>query len=71
MVDRLKKRYAGKVDFKLYNVEESREAADLATKLGVTGVPTFILVNSDGVQAGQVVGSIGEESLAEKLDALK
>lgn len=71
VVDRLAKEYEGTVDFNLNNVEESQAAVDLANSLGITGVPTFILVNSDGVQAGRIVGGISEESLREKLDALK
>lgn len=71
VVDRLKKEYEGKVEFRLYNVETDEAGLALADQMGVTAVPTMIFVNSDGVQAGQVVGSLTEERLREQLDALK
>lgn len=71
MVDGLKARYEGKVEFRILNVETDAEANNLANAMGVTAVPTFIFVNSDGVQAGRVVGSMPEGQLVEELDALK
>lgn len=71
VVDGLKARYEGKVEFRILNVETDAEANNLANAMGVTAVPTFIFVNSDGVQAGRVVGSMPEAQLVEELDALK
>ncbi len=71
VVDGLKPRYEGKVEFRLLNVETDANANQLANSLGVTGVPTFIFVNSDGVQAGQIVGSTSEARLVEVLDKLQ
>ncbi len=71
MVDGLKERYEGKVEFRLLNVETDANANQLANSLGVTGVPTFIFVNSDGVQAGRIVGSAPESRLVEALDRLQ
>lgn len=71
VVNRLKQRYDGKVEFRLYNVETDSKGVELANAYGVTGVPTFILVNSDGVSAGQIVGSTSEDQLAKAVEALK
>lgn len=71
VVDGLKQQYEGKVEFRLLNVETDQAANDLANSLGVTGVPTFIFVNSDGVQAGQIVGATSKQGLTQALDGLK
>lgn len=71
VVDGLKARYEGKVEFRILNVETDAAANNLANAMGVTAVPTFIFVNSDGVQAGRVVGSMPEAQLVKELDALK
>lgn len=71
VVDGLKTEYEGKVEFRLYNVEKDQEGVALANSLGVTAVPTFVFVNSDGVQAGTQVGSMSEEALRAQLDALQ
>lgn len=71
VVNRLKKRYAGKVDFKLYNVETSSDGAATAQRYGVTAVPTFVFLNADGSKAGQQVGTLSESQLRATLDALK
>lgn len=71
MVDGLEKKYEGKVEFRRLNVESDQDAIALANSLGITGVPTFIFVNSDGVQAGQIIGSTSEAKMAEALDSLK
>ncbi len=71
VVDRLKKEYEGTVEFRLYNVEKDEEGSALANEFGAQYVPTFVLVNSDGSVAGQVVGETPEDSLREQLDSLK
>jgi len=55
LVERLEKTYAGKVEFRRLNVESDPAANDLASKLGVQYVPTFLFVNADGVIAKNVV----------------
>ncbi|MDZ4168375.1 MAG: thioredoxin family protein [Coriobacteriia bacterium] len=71
VVDGLEAKYGDKVEFRRLNVESDANANQLANSLGVTGVPTFIFVNADGVQAGQIVGSAPEAKLAEALDGLQ
>ncbi len=71
MVDRLKQRYGDDVEFRILNVETDTNARALAASLGVTGVPTFFFVNSDGVQAGQIVGGATETQLASMIEQLQ
>lgn len=71
VVDGLKQKYEGKVEFRILNVETDQEANALANSLGITGVPTFIFVNSDGVQAGQIIGATTEQALIDALEQLK
>lgn len=71
MVDGLEKKYGSTVEFRILNVEKDAEANALANSLGIPGVPTFILVNSDGVQAGQVVGGATEAQLASAIEGLR
>lgn len=71
VVDGLKKEYAGKVEFRLYNVEKDEQGVALANKLGVTAVPTFLFVNSDGVQATTTIGAASTTDMRKKLDSLK
>jgi thiol-disulfide isomerase/thioredoxin len=71
VVDGLAKQYADKVEFRLYNVESDPSGVQLANALGVTAVPTFVFVNSDGVQAGTRIGSMTAEQMRASLDALR
>jgi predicted DsbA family dithiol-disulfide isomerase len=71
VVDGLQERYKDKVEFRILNVERDKEANALANSMGVTAVPTFIFVNSDGVTAGRIVGAQTEERFVEALDALR
>lgn len=71
LVERLKKQYEGKVEFRLLNVETDAAANDLAAKMGVQYVPTFMFVNQDGVRAASQVGELTEQQLVTALDALK
>ena len=70
VVDGLKKEYEGKVDFRIYNVETDPKGADLANSMGVQYVPTFVYVNSNGVQAGTKVGGTTAEDMKAQLDKL-
>jgi thioredoxin-like negative regulator of GroEL len=71
VVDGLEKAYSGKIEFRRYNVETDPAAGAIADKFGVTGVPTFIFVNSDGVSAGDIVGGATETQMRSALDGLK
>lgn len=71
MVDGLKQKYQDKVEFRILNVETDAAANDLANALNVTGVPTFFFVNSDGVQAGQIVGAVPEAQLVQAIESLQ
>lgn len=71
VVDRLAAEYEGTIEFRLFNVETNQEGAALANQFGAQYVPTFVLVNSDGSVAGQLVGEVAEDELREKLDSLK
>lgn len=71
MVDGLKAKYEGKVEFRILNVETDQQANQLANSMGVTAVPTFIFVNSNGIEAGRQVGTLPEAQLAQTLDSLQ
>lgn len=71
MVDRLEQEYEGTVKFELMNADTNTEAAPLMQQYGVTAVPTFVFINSDGSQAGKLIGAVPEEQLREQLDALE
>ena len=71
LVERLEKQYAGKIEFRLLNVESDPAANDLANQLGVQYVPTFMFVNSNGVRANSAVGEMTEQALTTSLNALK
>jgi thiol-disulfide isomerase/thioredoxin len=71
LVERLEKSYIGKVEFRRLNVESDQAANDLANKLGVQYVPTFLFVNADGVIAKSVVGEMTEQALSDAVASLK
>lgn len=71
VVDGLRARYEGRVEFRVLNVERDAEANRLAASLGVTGVPTFFFVNSDGTQAGRIIGATTEQALTEAIEKLR
>jgi len=71
VVDGLNKQYGDEVEFRRLNVETDPAGVDLANKLGVQYVPTFLFVNSNGVISKQVVGGQTKEQLTEMLTALQ
>ena len=71
VVDRLKKKYQGKIEFKLYDVDKSVEGSQLMQQFNAQYVPTFALVNRDGTVSQLKVGEISESALSAALDALK
>lgn len=70
VVDGLEKEYGDKVEFRRYNLERDPSGIDLANSLGVTAVPTFFFVNSDGVQAATRVGGMTEEDMRAAIEKL-
>jgi thioredoxin 1 len=72
VVDRLKQRYQGKAEIKVIKLDGSDPAGEaLASQFGVQYVPTFVFLDSDGTKRDTVVGSVAEQALADKIDALK
>lgn len=71
VVDRLKTEYAGKVEFRLHNVEQSSEGQRLMQQYNAQYVPTFVFLNSDGTEAKRVVGEASENDMRAILDSLK
>ena len=72
LVERLKKEYAGKVEFRRY-VDYGDPVGDkLSAEFNVQYVPTLVFVNADGSVAGQpIVGGVSEQVLRQHLDSLK
>lgn len=70
VVDRLKKQYEGKVEFKLYNVDNSAEGNQLMAQFNAKYVPTFVFLNKDGSVSTQKVGETPEADMKKALDAL-
>lgn len=71
VVDRLKTQYEGKVEFRLYNVDESSEGQRLMQQYGAQYVPTFVFLNSDGTEAKRLVGETAENDMRAVLDSLR
>ena len=71
VVDRLNQQYKGKVEFKLYDVDNSKEGNALMSQFNAKYVPTFVFANRDGSVATQKVGEIAEIDLKATLDSLK
>jgi len=71
VVDGLSEEYADKVEFRRLNVETDQKAIELANQMGVTAVPTFVFVNSNGVQAGTKIGGATAEDLRAQIDKLQ
>jgi len=72
VVDRLREQYAGRVDVKAMSLDgDDAEAEALANAIGVQYVPTFVFVDSKGVQQALVVGEMSESDMRTKLDSLK
>lgn len=71
LVEGLEKEYDGKVEFRKLNVETDQAGIDLANKMNVQYVPTFLFVNSNGVISKQSVGELDEAQFKAALDALQ
>ncbi len=71
VVDRLKQEYEGRVEFRIYDVDKSSEGQELMRSYGAQYVPTFVFVNSDGVEVDRAVGETSEAEMRRMLDALE
>jgi thioredoxin-related protein len=71
VVDRLYETYGESVQFAVLNPNESDEIGDIADEFRVTAVPTFVFVNSEGVEVNRTIGSASEETLAEIIEELE
>jgi len=71
LVERLEQTYKGKVEFRKLNVESDQAAIDLANKMGVQYVPTFVFVNSNGVSSKTIVGEMTEQNMSAAVQALQ
>lgn len=72
VVDRLKDKYAGKVDIKRMNTSQGDpEVERLAQSFGIQYVPTFVFVNSDGTKSGLIVGEVSQATLEAEIAKLK
>jgi thioredoxin-like negative regulator of GroEL len=72
LVERLKREYAGKVEFRRYVDSGDPTGDQLARAFNVQYVPTFVFVNGDGSVSGQpLVGGTDEATLKQRLDALQ
>jgi len=71
LVEGLEKTYKDKVEIRRYNVETDQTGVELAQKLGVQYVPTFLFVTAEGVVSKTLVGEQSEQAMVAGLDALK
>lgn len=72
VVDGLQQEYQGKVDFIRINTDTATgEQQKIADQFGVTVIPTFVFLNSDGTVAKKVVGEIKADAMRAQLNALK
>ncbi len=63
IIEELEKELAGKIEVEKINVDEKQEEA---SKYGVMGIPTYIVLK-DGKEAGRKVGVISKEDLLKLL----
>lgn len=71
VVDGLQQQYKGKVEFKLYDVDNSTEGSQLMQQFGAQYVPTFVFVNRDASVAQTKVGEMTAAEMQQILDGLK
>jgi thioredoxin-like negative regulator of GroEL len=72
VVDGLTQEYKGKVDVIRINTDRpTAEQNQLANQFGVTVIPTFVFVNTDGTLAKKVIGETKVDAMRAQLNALK
>ncbi len=69
VVDRLQKKYSGRVNFRILNTNYDSTSEE-AQKYGIQYVPTFIFLDKSGNQVDKVVGGLSEEELQKKIENL-
>ena len=55
----------------IYPITPSSPIGEIADEFRVTAVPTFVFVNSEGVEVARTIGSASEEALAELIEGLE
>ncbi|NTU70475.1 MAG: thioredoxin family protein [Coriobacteriia bacterium] len=70
LVEGLEKQYSDKVEFRRLNVETDQAAIELANKMGVQYVPTFVFANSNGIVSKNIVGAMTQENMKTSIEAL-
>ena len=71
VVDRLYEKYGDTVQFAVLNPDSSAEISAIADDMRVSAVPTFVFVDSEGVEVARTIGAASEELLAERIEALE
>lgn len=71
LVERLKREYQGKVEFRRYDVTSDPTGQKIADAVGSEYVPTFLFFDKTGKQVDMFVGGMTEAQLKTKLDSLK
>ena len=69
-MDGLQQSYAGQMGFGVYkNSDASPEITDFSNSRGVSGVPTMMLVNPQGVELMRWVGAQSQGTLTQAFDS--
>lgn len=71
VVDRLYERYEGAVAFAVLNPNDDPEFNRIANDYGIQYVPTFVFVDSDGVEVERLVGVVSEDVLADAIESIQ
>lgn len=71
IVDGLKEQFGKNIEFRRLNVGSDPAGIELANRLGVQYVPTFVFVGKSGIIAQQLVGEQTAEQLKTQLAGLK
>jgi thioredoxin 1 len=66
IIEKLAKRYAGKVVFGKLNIDENRR---IAAKFGITAIPTLLFFKN-GKQMDRVIGMVAQAVLEQKIKKL-
>lgn len=66
VIEKLAKKYAGRVFFGKLNIDENRETA---AKFGITAIPTLLFFKN-GKQVDRVLGAVKQELLEQKMRKL-
>lgn len=64
---KLEKEYAGSVNFISVDVDNNQE---LSAKYGVQAIPTFVVIDKDGLEIDRLVGAVPEEKLRSLIEKI-